>query len=256
MRALYDKGVNLDSSLLSQTQWFLDYDGSLCPHLEVWEERSYDPQRIYTLVTELNKRSAGVFWNTGRRPDSLASVFPGFMEIPGYFIHGSVFWNAKTQATEILSPLLPEGLAEKFTKIISMHHEFRIEVKPTGLRINPYRLTDFPKFQRFLDSQDLYCPPGWQWHVGARGAELLPVGFDKSTALQRELNDTSIPIAVGDDRFDGKAFEFALQRRGFVIAVGENLSFLGNYPHQSWQMIYADQSLQVLDRIESLLESL
>ena len=44
---------------LSQTAWFVDYDGTLCPHQEVWEERVYDSQEISAAVKNLQKKVQG-----------------------------------------------------------------------------------------------------------------------------------------------------------------------------------------------------
>ena len=78
---------------LARSAWFLDYDGTLCPHLEVWEERGYRVEDISSAVNNLAKKSCKVMWNTGRRPESLGGVKKQFLDYSGYFIHGSVFWD-------------------------------------------------------------------------------------------------------------------------------------------------------------------
>jgi trehalose-6-phosphatase len=245
--------VKLDRSLLSRTQWFLDFDGSLCPHLEVWEERSYDPIQILKLVDWLHHNSRGIVWNTGRRPESLASVHKDFLNYPGYFIHGSVYWNPKLQKAEYLAPLIPDSIAQQFEEILKNHRKLRLEKKPTGLRIAPFDPVSLPALRVFIDSKDFIAPKGWDWHVGARGAELLPTGFDKSTALQRELSGDSIPVAIGDDLFDGPAIKGAMDRGGFSILVGEHCGFATKFVHQSWQSIYCDDSKEVLKKIAELM---
>jgi hydroxymethylpyrimidine pyrophosphatase-like HAD family hydrolase len=245
--------VKLDRSLLSRTQWFLDFDGSLCPHLEVWEERTYDPQKIYQLVKKLHERSRGIVWNTGRRPESLASVHPGFLEFPGYFIHGSVRWDPKAQKSEFLSPKIPDEVGQHFEQILKSHPKLRLEKKPTALRVAPFDPVALPQLTHFVDSSDYVAPQGWDWYLGARGAELLPKGFDKRTALKHELKGDSIPVAIGDDHFDGPAFQEALIRGGFAMLVGENCGFVTQMKQQAWQTIYCDDSASVMRKISRLL---
>ena len=117
----------------------------------------------------------------------------------------------------------------------------------------PFDPVSLSELRLFLESPDFYTPNGWTWHVGARGAELLPTGFDKSTALKRESITDGIPVAVGDDLFDGPAFQGAMARGGFAILVGEHCGFATKYQHQSWQSIYCDDSEEVLKKISELL---
>jgi trehalose-6-phosphatase len=248
--------VEFGPDLLKKTQWFLDFDGSLCPHIEVWQERNYDPQRIFNLLSRLSKKCSGIYWNTGRRPESLAGVLPDFMKFPGYFIHGSVRWDDRSQKSELLAPVIPSSVVEFFENALKAHRELRLEIKPTGLRIAPFDPQQLPKLELFMETTDFQTPEGWTWMKGARGAELLATGFDKGLALRRECRAGLIPVVIGDDRFDGPAFEEALRRGGFAFLVGEHCGFSTEIEQQAWQTIYHDDSTKVLARIEKLLADL
>jgi len=246
--------VNLTREILAKTQWFLDFDGSLCPHLEVWQERSYDPARILRKVSELHRQSRGVFWNTGRRVESLGGIHASYLEFPGYFIHGSTRWTPDSKSLEVLAPTMPSEIVDRIDAALKNHRELRLEKKPTGIRVAPFDPVSQGKVQDFFESADFFATPGWEWTIGARGAELLAAGFNKGTPLRRECIADVIPIAIGDDTFDGPAFEEAIQRGGFAIMVGEHCGFATKIAHQSWQLIYCDDSDEVINLLGRLLD--
>lgn len=241
---------------MARTAWFLDYDGSLCPHQEVWEERSYDPEAIHRLVTRLSERASGVFWNTGRRPESLGGVVSGFLEHPGHFIQGSVTWDPKLKLAKRIGPDLPPGEAEVFTKFLEKYPELRLEIKPTGLRVAPMQLANMPRVAHFVAASRDLTPRGWTWHTGHRGTELLADGFDKARCLNDEmpkLPADTIPVAVGDDLLDRPAFVETLKRGGFVLPVGDACGWVTELKHRPQQIVFCETPARVHELLERLL---
>lgn len=228
---------------LAKSVWFLDYDGTLCPHLEVWEELIYRPEDIYSTVSFLARRSAGVFWNTGRRVESLGAVNDKFLEFPGYFVQGSVFYNASTQASETIGAQLPAAVVENLQSRLATEKLYRLEIKPTSARLAPLRKTQKKYIRKFVESLGITLPDAWEWRVGDRGAEILHKQFSKGSAMaeawnQQRVAPDAVPVVAGDDYFDRAAMEFALSRGGYVVLIGEGCGWITEIPHKSSQVIY------------------
>lgn len=245
----------LSSSVLARTVWFLDYDGSLCPHQEIWEERTYDPVVIHKTLNKLKSREAELFWNTGRRAESLGSVYEPFLEIPGYFIHGSCFWQDKH---DWIGPSVPESLRKAAQEIAHRVPHLKLEIKQTSLRFTPSPGKPLDEVRKALDELAHITPGEWQWISGPRGSELLARGFDKAVAVQREMQTRigKIPIAVGDDPLDRPAIEAAIRLGGYGIVVGEGCGWVTEIPHRPDQVIFFEKPHGVLDLIDDLASNL
>lgn len=250
--------LNIQKAHLKDLVFFLDFDGSLCPHLEVWEERSYDPTGIESIVNRLHSLSRGVFWNTGRRVESLASVNENFLKLNGYFIQGSMRWDASQRQEKLCGPSVPQSLAKFYEENMQGQGTLRLEVKMSSLRVAPYQSGSLNDVGVLLDKVPLpkEFETAWHWHRGARGAELLAKGFDKSFALVDYYSHASssgaIPVAVGDDSLDRPAIEEALNRGGYAILVGEHCGWATEIEHKAWQITYCDQPSDVLNLLSQL----
>ena len=244
--------MKLEARKAPGTAWFLDYDGSVCPHLEVWEERVYDPIEILATVEGLRDVGAQVIWNTGRRPESLGGVHAGFLGFDGYFVHGSVHWHAepKPGLAEILAPRVPAKLIALAEALSAKHKEYRLEVKPTSLRLNPFHGHTMHGLREAMVELLAATSGEWHWIVGPRGAELLAKDFDKSVALKREVKAGMVPVAVGDDLLDRPAIEAALRAGGYAVIVGEGCGWVTEIPHQAEQLVYCESPREVLDLIQ------
>lgn len=240
---------------LAKQAWYFDYDGSLCPHQEVWEERTYNPEEIYSAVEGLAARGARIVWNTGRRPESLGSVDARFLNYTGYFVHGSVRWDPPNRAT-LIGPALPAGLAEAAARACEPHADLKLEVKPTSLRITPVNEHELDRLFSRLSSFLQTTPEGWAWARGRRGIELLALGHDKSSAVREDARREGagfIPIAVGDDVFDRPAFEEAFAAGGYAIAVGSGVGWVTELHHNPDQLIFCESPLRVLELLADLI---
>lgn len=248
--------MKLSGSILARTAWFLDYDGSVCPHQEVWEERTYNPEEIYGFVTRLAAKAASVQWNTGRRPESLGGVHPGFLERPGYFIQGSVHWDPVAKLAKRIGPDLPPGIADIFETALEKYPELRLEVKPTGLRVAPVQTGTMARVAHFAEATRDLTPVGWTWMVGHRGTELMADGYDKARALVEEMPKFpagTLPVVVGDDIPDRPAFIEALARGGFVIPVGDACGWVTELKHRPDQVVFCENPSRVQALVERLL---
>ncbi|MBS1985055.1 MAG: hypothetical protein JST16_12870 [Bdellovibrionales bacterium] len=243
--------MKLSVQLMPRTAWFVDYDGSVCPHQEVWEERIYDAQTIYESVRCLAARAGAFFWNTGRRPESLAGVHAGFLNFDGYFVHGSFY------KTQMIGQPVPPEVAALASDFISVHPEFKLEVKPSSLRLTPVKAFDLPRLMESIRPLMQATPEGWNWISGPRGTELINEDFTKATALRRELatRPNMIPVAVGDDVLDRPAFAEALARGGYVIAVGGSCGWVTELPHRSDQLIFCEEPTHVLELFDALCKT-
>jgi hydroxymethylpyrimidine pyrophosphatase-like HAD family hydrolase len=255
---LASKFLKIQNAPLKDLVFFFDFDGSLCPHLEVWQERSYDPDRIEEILSSLHRSSRGVFWNTGRRVESLASVNEKFLQFSGYFIQGSLKWDASTQTQIVCGPLLPQELASYYQKCIETQHTLRLEIKASSLRVAPYQSGSMKDLGFFMAKYPL--PPAfqkqWSWHQGARGAELLALGYNKAFALRDYYSlpqsQGALPVVVGDDSFDRPAIEESLRRGGYAVLVGEHCGWATEIEHKVWQITYCDQPSDVLNLLLNL----
>jgi trehalose-6-phosphatase len=250
--------MNLEAATLAKTVWFFDYDGTVCPHQEVWELRAYDPVEIADLLTALKSQSFDVLWNTGRRPESLGAVEPRFLQFDGYFIHGSIYWNSKNKEAELLGPRLDQDIQRKVEELLTHSKTLRLEVKETGLRAAPIGSMNHKAVKKSLDALfQLNLGHEWAWHVGARGAELLARGYSKATPLET-WHDTIqknklIPIAAGDDLFDRPALEAAVMAGGYAIVVGDTCGWITEVKHKPEQVVYCETPAQVLDLVRRML---
>jgi trehalose-6-phosphatase len=249
--------VKLERENLVKTIWFLDFDGCMCPHQEVWEERCYDAASILSLVKDLSNQAAGVYWNTGRRVESLGSVCPEFLDCSGYFVQGSLYWNAQTRETKVLGLALPDDFRAYMEDLVTRHPELRLEIKPTSLRLAPLNLHSLDALKSLLASESKAPPKGWRWSIGHRGAELLAEGIDKGTAISREMSGRLArdikPVAVGDDILDRRAVEEALARGGYAVLVGESCGWVAEIPHQPWQLNFFQSPDHLHEWIRSLV---
>jgi len=243
---------------MTKSVWFLDYDGSLCPHQEAWEERAYNPEDIVEILTQLKRQSLGAYWNTGRRIESLGGIHTKFLDTSGYFVHGSVFWNSEEKTSKILSPHLPADFKNNTQKLLTAHKSLRLEIKETSMRIAPVKLQDLehvavlmPELSQIASNKD------WHWTLGHRGAELLAKSFNKSFALKEVLSfpdmKKSIPVVIGDDVLDRPAVEEAFKHNGFAFLVGDGCGWVTEIPHQPWQVIFCEHPKRVHDLILKLL---
>lgn len=239
-----------NKNLFSKATWFFDYDGSLCPHQEVWEERVYNPAEIIDVLEHLKKLRSQILWNTGRRPESLGDVDIKFLDYSGYFIHGGVYWNAPTKERIQLAPFLPQEWVERFQKSdLFDEKKFRKEIKPSSFRLAPAKLSMLLELKNKV--LKFGNPEGWAWYNGHRGSELLPTTHDKSTAFHHyyALNENAdrIPIAVGDDVLDLPALKEAIARGGYGILVGENCGWVTEIKHKAHQILYFDRPKDLHD---------
>jgi len=228
---------------LAKSAWFLDYDGTLCPHQEVWEERQYRPEDILSAVQLLHKRAPALFWNTGRRMESLQGVNARFLDYPGYFVQGSFYWNSDTQKNEQIGMLFPDSLTQTLKERLANEKQYRLEIKPTGARIAPLRRTQKKYLRKFIESLNITLSGDWEWRIGDRGGEILHKNFSKGSALEHAyknklIPEEAIPIVAGDDFFDRAAMEFALARGGYAVLVGEGCGWITEIPHRSSQVLY------------------
>lgn len=243
---------------LSKCAFFLDYDGTLCPHLEVWEGIAYNAQDIQESLNNLSKKSRSVFWNTGRRTESLESVYAPFMEHSGFFVQGSIYWDVAKKQSQSLGIGLPSELEKVLRNKISEHElAYRLEIKPTAARIASLHKTQRKYLRKFIDSLDIPLSPEWEWRIGDRGAELLQKKCSKGTALEyaythKLIPEDSIPVVAGDDWLDREAMEVALARGGFAILVGESCGWVTEIPHKSSQVLYFREPRDFLSFIRSV----
>lgn len=245
--------LKLQEAPLNELTFYLDYDGSLCPHLEVWEERVYDPEIILDLMQRLSSKAAGVFWNTGRRPESLASVHKSFMEYSGFFMQGAGFWDHKRQSLEELGPRVPEEWAPSYLKKIQQWPELRLEVKACSLRVAAFQKSARAALEDFVGQELARELPGWRWHLGSRGAELLAEGINKGTALVSAAKKFGgIPVALGDDVLDRPALEEAIKLGGYGVVVGEHCGWATEIDHKASQLVFCENVDVALELFGSL----
>lgn len=222
----------MDRNILSKTVWFLDYDGSLCPHQESWEERTYSPAEVLQTLHHLGQRGAHILWNTGRRVESIGGMQPGFLDFSGFFIQGTIYWSAARKEALTLSPPLPAAYGQLIGQILQGQTHYKLELKPTSLRISSLDGEVNPAFMTYIQKIVDQTPAGWRWIYGQRAAELLPEGFDKGSAVVREMGlpfaKGLIPVAVGDDLFDRPAFVASLAHGGYAILIGDHVECLAD----------------------------
>ncbi len=245
------------ASQLERVSWYFDYDGSLCPHLEVWEKRVYDPERVVALLGALAKKSAKVLWNTGRRPESLGGVHPEYLKYSGYFIQGTAFWDGELQERHLLVKELPPGYITKMEGFFSGHPRFKLEKKPTSLRIAPGPQVSMDQIPEILTQLPEGEPSPWEWIVGHRGAELLPRGFNKGSAVEdglKRFGESLIPIAIGDDLLDKAAVEVAIARGGYAFVVGESVGWITEVKHRPDQVFFCESPADLHEMLWDLLK--
>ncbi|MEZ4814523.1 MAG: hypothetical protein R3A80_04865 [Bdellovibrionota bacterium] len=229
---------------LSKSVYFLDYDGTLCPHMEVWEGVGYNPALINEAVNNVSKKSLGAWWNTGRRVESLNSVSDLFLKHSGFFVQGSVFWDSENKKINFLGNELPAQLSALLFERIQQHElNYRLEIKATAARVASFRKTQRKYLKKFIDSLEIELPPEWEWRIGDRGAELLQKKCSKGSCLEFAYKNglvpqEAIPVVAGDDLLDRSAMEFSLSRGGYAILVGESCGWITEIPHRSSQVVY------------------
>ena len=228
---------------LSKCAFFLDYDGTLCPHTEVWEERVYNPQEIYSAVMQASRNVKSVMWNTGRRVESLAGVSENFLKFSGFFVQGSVLWDSSTGTQKTIGPKIPASLVGALQDLVQFEVQYRLEIKETGARLAPIRRTQRKNIRKFIEGLNFVLPDDWEWRIGDRGAELLHKGFSKGLAVAHAYENKlvpsdAIPVVAGDDLFDRSAMEFALARGGYAILLGDGCGWITQIPHRSSQVIF------------------
>jgi trehalose-6-phosphatase len=226
---------------LPRSAFFLDYDGTLCPHQEIWEAKAYNPQYILSAMEHLSKRVGDVLWNTGRRVESLASVNESFLKFSGFFIQGSIVWDK--QESHQIGLSLPAELEKELIEYFVDQKQYRLEIKKTGARLAPMQKTQKKFMKKYLETFPIKIGNDWEWRVGDRGIELLAKGFSKGSALsyaydQALVDSSLIPVVAGDDYFDRPAMEYALHKGGYAVVVGESCGWITEIPHRSSQVIF------------------
>lgn len=241
---------------LSRSVWFLDYDGTLCPHQEVWDGFDYNPREIAAAVKHLAQRVHQVYWNTGRRVESLGGVNPEFMDYSGYFIQGSLKWDAEKKKIETLGKEFPATLGTELKNTFKNMPQFRVEIKMTGARVASMHKPQIKTMQKFINTLPLRLPDSWEWRVGQRGAELLQKNFSKGSALvdyfKHSKEKNLIPVVAGDDAFDRSAMEYALAHDGYAVLIGEGCGWITEIPHRASQVVYLREPRDLLQFLRGL----
>lgn len=245
--------LKLQEVPLNELTFYLDYDGCLCPHLEVWQDRVYDPQTILDLLKKLSSRAAGVFWNTGRRVASLESVHTDFLEYSGFFMQGASYWDHEARDLKLLGLELPDEWAPMYESLLKEWPELRLEVKSCSLRVAAFQGSGRSSLESFIEKEKQRQLSGWTWHLGSRGAELLADGFNKGTALRSAVQSTSsIPVALGDDLLDKPALEEAIRLGGYGIVVGEHCGWATEIDHKASQLTFCENVDSALEFLGEL----
>jgi trehalose-6-phosphatase len=234
--------VKFDKKTLSKMVWFLDYDGSMCPHQEVWEERSYASKDILNVLSVIASMSHSLIWNTGRKVESLSSVDKNYLNYSGYFVQGSIYWDALAQLEFQIGPPLESSIKVDLLNFFRDKDHFRVEIKPTSARVAPVDLKWLDELRELVEKKMAPLTHAeWEWVTGTRGVELLAKGFNKKTAIERELlkvGASKIPIALGDDVFDRPAIEAALAAGGYGVLVGEGCGWITEVPHKPDRVMF------------------
>ncbi len=242
--------MQFSDRILTEVVWFLDYDGSLCPHLEVWEERQYDAGEIFESVSNLKRKSKDVFWNTGRRTSSLFGVYEEFAQLSGFFVQGSLRYDAASQVTTRVGPALPQSVIDQYLSLADSHPDFRLEIKETSLRLAVRKNEKLDELLLLLDENPLKTEASaWNWVRGQRGVELLAKGFDKGSPVRSYMkaNPTALPIAVGDDVFDVPAIVAAIEAGGWAFLVGDHCGWITQIPHRADQIKFFETPKDLLE---------
>ncbi len=234
--------MRLNQRQATELCWFFDYDGTLCPHQEVWEERVYNPREIVSVLEHLDRKGSRVYWNTGRRPESLASVDAELMRWPGYYIQGSLFVGANSLARQRLGLALPAPLLVDAQQSLKAFPELKLEIKETSLRVAVQKQRargDLEKWAKRF-SRSLSSP--WVLILGHRGAELVQSSCNKGTALIHAMGQVEqqgrIPVALGDDVMDRTAMQAALDLGGYAVGVGDSCGWVTELKHQPDQLLF------------------
>lgn len=176
-------------------------------------------------------------------------VNPQFLELSGYFVQGSFFWDAATKNYARLGPVLPIEIKQHFEKLLERDLLFRLEVKETSLRVVPKKIVHMDRLKVWATTH--YLPEfgrDWAWVPGHRGVELLASGFDKGHAIveERKANAQLLPVVIGDDILDAPAAKIALEMGGHVFLVGDSCGWITKLKHEAWQVHYFDKPSDVL----------
>jgi hydroxymethylpyrimidine pyrophosphatase-like HAD family hydrolase len=212
--------------------------------MEVWEGVPYSTVDIHEALNKLSHKCLGVWWNTGRRVESLKSVSEDFLNYPGFFVQGSLHWDHQKKHVHQIGETLSQDIVKILFERIREHElSYRLEIKPTAARIASFRKTQRKYLKKFIDSLEIPIPSSWEWRIGDRGAELLLKSCSKGSAIEYAYKNNlipadAIPVVAGDDLLDRSAMEFALSKGGYAILVGESCGWITEIPHRSSQVMY------------------
>lgn len=235
--------------LLSQPKlWFLDYDGTFCPHGGDDEQRSLYIEQTVKILAQLNSQGHQFVWNTGRHPSSLWDESPEFARYPGYYAFGTMFVADGDQEIEYLVPKLKTAEIELVKTFLKKY--------PKALRINQKETTfyvrlwgediDSNEFSRWIvKNWDMRALPNRYWRINDKSANLLSSGFNKASAIQDYLSKISIKlplVSIGDDDYDKEMSEAVLASDGYSIMIGKH-GFVGS---RSFQVQTPEKWVQLL----------
>lgn len=249
---------------LTDVYWLLDYDGSLCAHREEWEFGHYEPKLLCQILDALAERSSGLDWNTGRSVESLGGQSAHFLKHPGFFEHGSYYWNG--QSKEVLqSQQMPAAVIAMARAWVAERADWvHLELKTHSLRLIPIHARDRARLrsefaaselnQILQKSPDLYGCESW------RAFEIALKGTNKSKAITTLLAKDpkfarAVPIVVGDDIGDAEVAGAVLARGGFVFLVGSHCGWITKISHRASQVAFFATPQDLIDHLQVILKS-
>ena len=205
--------------------WFWDYDGTLRDKADL----NVLNDELYDLLERLQSSGSRILWNTARRIASLEKQNQKFLDFDGFFVHGTLFWSAKSRKEKLLSPVVPKAYLFKVCEFMDASRgvDLKFESKPTSIRLVFQSQLEGHSLKELQNRIFLECgaPLGWRWQLSDRSLELIPVNFSKTSALEYYYNEFDskmdyLPVVLGDEVFDRDAMLWSLERGGWAIQVG------------------------------------
>ncbi|HVJ66207.1 MAG TPA: hypothetical protein VM901_13195 [Bdellovibrionota bacterium] len=248
---------------LARIFWLLDYDGSLCPHREAWEVGHYEPKVLRQILDALSSRSRGLMWNTGRSVESLATQAEDFLKHPGFFEHGTCFWDGQKKmdlVKTVLNPAIVEGVKAWADE---RREWIRLEFKTHSLRVIPMQEQDRSRLRAEFTSSKIFraiaADPSIYASEGWRAFEILLTGANKAAAVDYLVSNVgafkgALPVAVGDDMADSGVVRAVLSLGGHAFLVGNHCGWVADIPHKASQVSFFTSPQELLAHLSHVAD--
>ncbi len=212
-------------SVTASAAFFIDFDGTLVPIVERYNEITVPPQ-TRVLINNLRDRFQGAVAIVSGRPLTAIDEFLAPLVMPVAAEHGAVRRDASGEVhRDFLGREDVVAVAERLAPLLMQHEGLDLERKESSAALHYRRRPELREVAE--EAADAAIEGLSHVHLlkGKMVVEVKAEAVDKGGAVEAFLKEAPFagrePVVIGDDRTDEDAFTVVNRLGGLSIKIGE-----------------------------------